>query len=66
MYIPNQFNDNSDVVFTIKQPSGNYYYWTELMDLGIAPDADGDEDECKITNHFFAKIRDMGGLECNI
>src|SRR5690554_3954225 len=45
--IPNYFNDHSDVIFTIKMPSGKYYYWSELVDLDLITCPEDYEEDCQ-------------------
>ncbi len=56
MVIPNFFNEHSDVTFTIKQPSGDYFYWSELVDLGLITCPDDYEEDCTIIKNFFMQI----------
>ncbi len=54
-YIPNYFNESSDPVFSIKQPSGDYLCWDkELEALAVCPDDCGKD--CDFYRHFTLEI----------
>lgn len=56
-YIPNFFNESSDPVFSIKQPSGSYLCWDkELEALAVCPDNCGKD--CDFYRHFTLEINE--------
>ena len=62
MIIPNVFNESSDPVFSIKQPSGTYLCWDSTEEeLAECPDDCGED--CEFYKKFTAEITDSGGTQ---
>src|SRR5680860_37855 len=60
--IPNFFNESSDPVFSILQPSGDYLCWdVENEMLADCPDDCGED--CEFYKKFTAEIIDTGGAQ---